>query len=174
MVGSKGMERAVILVVVMTSLVVAGSTALKGDQLARLEDERPKALDFRLETIDGEGFLLSELKGKAVVVDLMATWCQECRRQMPVLKGVHEDMSADLDIVTVDVDWYETDEQLRAFRDELELPWRVALDKQASVYGAFFPEGLPTLVVIDKDGRVAARHTGEISEQDLRGLLDKV
>lgn len=171
--GARVHEVVAVAIILLSVGIVSGTTAMRGDQLRQLEDKSSKALDSHLVSIDGEGFSLSDFKGRPVLLDLMATWCVECRAQMPMLVRLHQNASTyDLVMISVDLDWFETDDQLREFRDGHGANWTFAVDSSASVYGAFFPEGFPTLILIDKDGKVVARHTGGLEEEELRDLVD--
>lgn len=162
-----------VIALILATALSAGSIALREGQLERAEDERPVALDFSLTTVDGDTFQLFEKRGRVVLIDLMATWCGECRSQMPMLNRTYQDHAADMVVISVGMDYYETDDDLRQFRREVGVNWPFALDRASSVYGAFFPPGFPTIVIVDAKGKVAFQHTGGLDEDELRLEVDK-
>jgi thiol-disulfide isomerase/thioredoxin len=164
-------ELGITLVILVLAGSLVGAVGVRQGQLERAEEDA-EALDFTVTTIDGDILTLSELRGKPVVLDLMATWCMPCRQQMPELNRTYNDYSDRVTFISIDMDWSETDQQLREFRDEFGAEWAFAIDMTGSVYGAFFPTGYPTVVLIDEDGRVVKRHTGAMGEGVLRTELD--
>jgi hypothetical protein len=67
--------------------------------------------------------------------------------------------------------WLDTDDMLRDFRDEFGADWRFAVDKGDAVFGAFFPDGYPTLVLIDHHGGIVFQHSGLMEEAELDGYV---
>jgi len=170
-----------LLVITVLSLILGGSTvglvAQRGAELKALEKEQkngPVALDFELVTVDGKIMKLSDLKGKPVLLDLMATWCSACRQEMPLLNSTYNDHKDQIYFLSIGMDWFENDSQLRAFRDQYKVQWTFALDRAGAVYGAFYAANYPTTILLDKDQRIVFRYEGEISQQDLDAALAKV
>jgi cytochrome c biogenesis protein CcmG/thiol:disulfide interchange protein DsbE len=157
---------ALVLVVLAGSLV--GAVDMRLDTVGVMEDELPEALDFTLVTVDGEALRLTDLRGRPVVIDLMATWCGACRLQMPALNRTYNMFGDAVVFLSVDLDWLETDDMLRDFRDQFGAEWRFGIDKGGSVFGAFFPDAFPTLVLLDREGRVVLTHVGVMEEADLQ------
>jgi thiol-disulfide isomerase/thioredoxin len=166
-----------VLIVVISAGTAVGIVAKRGQELKgyRAEKEKgPVALDFSLVSVDGKRLNLSDYRGRPVVVDLMATWCGVCREEMPMLNDTYNKYKDRVVFLSIDVDWVETDEALRAFRDQYKVDWTFALDRTGAAYGAFYPEGYPTLVILDKDGRIVFTHEGAISQADLDGAIKLV
>jgi thiol-disulfide isomerase/thioredoxin len=176
----KGPSTALLIITVL-SLVLGSTTvglvAQRGQEIKALEKEQgkgPVALDFELVTVDGKVMKLSDLKGKPVLLDLMATWCSVCRMSMPLLNQTYNAHKDQIYLLSIDVDWFETDAQLKEFRDEYNAKWTFALDRTGSAYGAFYVSAYPTYIILDKDQRIVFRHEGEISQQDLEAALEMV
>ena len=128
----------------------------------RGSDEAP---DFTLEDLSGKTVKLSDLRGKVVVLDFWATWCGPCKRTMPLLdKFYSEKLPAGTQVYGVNV-WQreKTDDQKKSVVSKFiqdsgyHFPILYGTSELASAYGV---QGIPTLVVIDKTGKLAYRHVG--------------
>lgn len=115
---------------------------------------------LELPLLDGSSMRLQDHVGKDVVMlDFWATWCPPCRREMPVLAEVAQ-AYADRGVVLYAVNQGEDAETVKAYLDETKLPITVALDTADASGEPYGIEGIPTLVVIDKQGVVQAVHVG--------------
>ncbi len=123
-------------------------------------------LSIPLENIEGGTFKLSELKGRVVVLDMMATWCGPCKLQMEELRELRSTFSPSLvEIVSVGVDLSESATLLRGFKTDENADWPFAASNQA--FNDAFPAGsIPTLYILDRNGKVAKTHVG-VTELDI-------
>ncbi len=111
-----------------------------------------KAADFRLQTLDGESYTLSDMSGKVVMLDVGASWCGPCNMAVPQLKLIHEHFSKTKDFVIWGVNDGETPQQVRKSLDEHQPPWPVLLDPTREVAKAYKVEYIPDFIFIDKNG----------------------
>src|SRR5689334_15000106 len=114
-------------------------------------DEAP---DFTLADLRGERLQLSSLRGqKVVLLDFWATWCGPCRMAMPALQDIHAELAKD-GIELVSVNQGEEAERVRAFIERKQYTFRTVLDGDGAVGSSYGVRALPTVVVIDKQGKV--------------------
>jgi peroxiredoxin len=133
---------------------------------------KEKAPGFSVMTIDDEPVALDQLRGKIVVLDLMATWCQPCSLQMEALNQIRGQYpESRVVILSVDVDTDETEQQIRQFKEQHVANWRFASDSD-NLGTKYDASSIPTIAIIDQDGMLHWRHTGVATVEDLRNQID--
>ncbi|OGT27457.1 MAG: hypothetical protein A2Z17_01850 [Gammaproteobacteria bacterium RBG_16_66_13] len=111
------------------------------------------APDFSLDLLGGGQVTLSELRGKAVIVNLWASWCPPCRAEMPALQQVYEANGArGLEILAVNMTYQDSERGAAEFVREFGLTFPVPLDRDGSVGRAYLLRALPTTFFIDRGG----------------------
>ncbi len=132
------------------------------------------AVGFDLPGIkEGQRWRLSEQKGKVVLLDFWATWCPPCRKELPVLAAIWEDYK-EQGFLLLAINSGEDRQTVAAFLENQNLDIPVALDQSGQVTTQFGVTGLPTVVLIDREGKARASHTGyrpDIGKQ-LRAEID--
>ncbi|MEQ6918713.1 TlpA disulfide reductase family protein [Halomonas aquatica] len=126
--------------------------------------------DLALENLEGETVNLASLSGERVVVNLWATWCPPCLREMPIL--AEADAREGVSVVIVN----QGEELLQAVRylDEQGLDFRHALlDPRQKLMVLAESPGLPTTLLFDAEGRAVEQHVGEITRAHLSSWLDE-
>ncbi|MBC7171538.1 MAG: TlpA family protein disulfide reductase [Polyangiaceae bacterium] len=116
---------------------------------------------------------LERLYGRVVVLDFWATWCRPCQRVMPLLERLHQERHDDgLSILGIS---NEPMQPIRSFLAGRPVSYTVGRDVGGTLrrYGV---SGLPTLVIIGRDGKVRASHSGADSERlaELGSLVDRL
>ena len=133
-----------------------------------------KATDFCLETLEGETYTQSMMRGKVLLLDVGASWCGPCNMAIPEIKIVHERFSKADDVVIWGVNDGETPHQVRKFLDEHQPPWSILLDPHREVREAYQIKAIPFFILIDKAGnwQYSFRGSGLISGQPLIWLIE--
>ena len=123
--------------------------------------ERVRAPELVLEAVDGPSLRLSELRGKVVVVNFWATWCPPCRREMPALERLNRLMRGQ-PFAIVGIDAGEELEDVLGFRGSVDPApsFRLLLDREGKALKAFGVSGLPTTLVLDREGRIVYKALG--------------
>ena len=133
-----------------------------------------KATDFRLETLEGETYTLSAMRGKVVLLDVGASWCGPCIEAMPEVKIVCERFSEGGDVVVWGVNSGEAPHQMRKFLDEHQPPWPMLLDPHREVSKAYQIKSIPFFILIDRAGnwQYSFRGSDLISGQPLIWMIE--
>jgi thiol-disulfide isomerase/thioredoxin len=131
------------------------------------------ALDFKLMDLAGKEVTLASLKGKVVLLDFWATWCGPCVKAMPSIQKISEDYKGK-DVVILGVNTFERKEGAgKKYMTDKGFTYGCLLagDDLAVAYGI---SGIPTLIVIGKDGKVEKIEVGFGPEGDkgLRTAID--
>jgi peroxiredoxin len=144
-----------------------------GDLMKRANrGDRPSAPDFTLERLDRGGELrLSSLRGKAVVLNVWASWCGPCKEEAPYLEEVWQrDRHRDLVVVGIDAKDFRADARRFARRYELSFP--LVYDGPGDAIDGYGVTGFPETFVIDREGKVVAGFAGAVSGDDERSRLE--
>lgn len=126
--------------------------------------------DFTLQKLDGGTITLSEFRGKKpVVVDFWASWCPNCRRDMPNLNRFYEKYKDKVEVIGVNLQ--EKDSTVRDFISSRGISFPIALDPYGQASNAFGIRYTNTHFLIDKDGNLVRTIPGDISESDILSLI---
>lgn len=124
-----------------------------------------------IEVFDTQGtpIQLPAATGRPMVINLWASWCAPCRREMPAFARVQA-QRPDVDFVFVNIG--ESPQEIEAFTRTLSVPLSPILrDPQGKVPARLEVRGYPTTLVLDSQGRLLYRRSGELSEASLKALL---
>jgi thiol-disulfide isomerase/thioredoxin len=133
---------------------------------------QPAPLHFTLKDANGVDVNLESFRGKVILINFWATWCGPCRVEIPDLMELQNQYRDDLVVLGIDV----LDEftRVQAFADELKVNYPL-LDgnDREDVEKAFGPMwGLPTTVIVGRDGTVAKRHAGIASKEQFQQYIE--
>ena len=135
---------------------------------------RQFAPDFEGELLDGTAFESSELTGDITVLNFWGSWCAPCRVETPEFQAVYADV-ADLGVQFLGVDVKDDRQLAQAFVESVGAEYPSLFDPRGEVALAFrgFPANVvPSTIVIDTAGQVAAVYVAVVPEDDLRRALD--
>ncbi|MFD0905175.1 TlpA family protein disulfide reductase [Actinomadura sediminis] len=128
------------------------------------------------EFLDGKPFRLSDYRGKVVVVNFWASWCAPCRGEAPSLEQVHKENEAK-GAAFVGVNFKDSKPNARAFERNFKVSYPSVFDEDGRVTLAFRevpPNAIPSTLVLDRQGRVAARIIGATTYSKLNPLVTDV
>jgi len=135
-------------------------------------------LQFTLKDMNGVDVKLAAFKGKPIVINFWATWCGPCRAEIPSLVQLQRqygDEGQDVVILGISVD--DPIEKLKPYASEMKINYPLLVGNgREDVQEAFGPLwGIPVTVFVDREGRIAKRHSGIASkeqfEREIKALL---
>jgi peroxiredoxin len=126
-----------------------------------------KAPDYGAVTLAGDSVTLASLHGSPVLLNIWATWCPPCRKEMPDLQELHDRYSPrGLQVVGVSIDAAGTDQAVREFLEEYGVTYTILRDPSDRISSVFMAQGVPVTVLIDAGGTVLWRRLGPVSAED--------
>ncbi len=130
------------------------------------------AKDFSLKDMDGKIHSLKDYRGKPVIINFWATWCPPCREELPAMnKGWAKIKPLGIAMIAINVG--EDEDTIFSFTADYPIDFQVLLDSSGDIINEWSVRGLPTTLVLDKDGYIVYRAIGGRDwSSDL--LLDKV
>lgn len=129
------------------------------------------------QTLDGGSFDLADYRGQVVVLNVWASWCAPCRAEAPILEQVATDLAAE-PVAFIGLDTRDSPASAQAFVTRFGVTYPQVIDEDGQLQLQFRdtlpPQAIPSTIIIDADGQVAARILGQVSEASLRGVIDEV
>jgi peroxiredoxin len=138
--------------------------------------ERAGAPEFTGTLLDGSDFSSTDLAGDVAVLNFWGSWCAPCRVESPQFQQVYTEV-ADSGVQFLGVNVKDTEQLAGAFLASKGITFPSLYDPKGQVALAFrdYPaNAIPSTIVLDRDGRVAAVYTGEVRQDDLRAVLEQL
>lgn len=153
------------------ALILGAGLAIVLTQTSSLLEEGDDAPSFNLRSIEGdEEVTLESLQGKVVLLDFWATTCPPCIRQMRDLEIIHDRLAAQ-DVVILGINTEGASAaRLREFARERQVSYQVLID-QGLATERYSVNQLPTLYIIDREGKISWAHVGFTSHEELEEIL---
>jgi peroxiredoxin len=114
---------------------------------------------FAARTLDARELSLADLRGKVVVLNFWASWCLECRPEMPVLERLRRDFGP-RGLAVVGINAGEDPATVRRYADDLRLSFPLVVDPGRKVNALYGVIGLPATFLVGRDGRAVALAVG--------------
>jgi thiol-disulfide isomerase/thioredoxin len=127
-------------------------------------------------TMAGELLSLESMRGRVVLLDFWATWCKPCVKSMPELDAMYRDyQKLGLSVIGVAVETgKDREKKVKKFLAKKPVGYPIVIDEEeAGSWEAFNVGALPTLYLIDREGRVVERWTGIIDMAAVRSAVDR-
>ncbi|GAB2464188.1 TlpA family protein disulfide reductase [Streptomyces incanus] len=147
------------------------ATAAKG--------ERAAAPDLSGKTLEGEHLDVADFQGKVVVLNMWGSWCNPCRAEAKYFAKVSEDYAGqDVQFVGINTRDSSTGSAL-AFEKDFGITYPSLYDPTGKLMlrfekGTLHPQAIPSTLILDRDGKIAARSLTALSEERLLKMLEPV
>lgn len=138
------------------------------------------APNFTLQTLTGETFTLSDLKGKKVVLNFWASWCPPCKKEMPHLQKYHEKNAQEDNAVIVGVNMTHRERSMdqiknvQQFVDSFDLTFPIPLMEEEGVDKLYKIITIPSTFMIDTEGRIQRQILGPLDQEALRDYVKEL
>ena len=163
------MKRALVM---LATMALAGAC---GEAPGREGDAEQQVPTLQAVTLDGDSVSLAELRGEVVLLNVWATWCVPCRKEVPELESLHRTLGdRGLHVIGVTVDNRGAEEQIRRFIEQFGMTYDVWWDPDGTAIDEFGAAGVPLTVLLDREGRIVWRHLGAFNADNpaLRDAVD--
>ena len=186
------MKTVLIVIGVLGVIVVAAHYADKATRLphtsvpptkmsAAAKDAAQPEPDLTLKDLDGKDVSLAQYKGKVVLVNFWATWCEPCRFEIPWLIEMQQKYGAQGFVVlgvamddegrSIVAPWVQKERfDVNGAKSQMNYPIVIGNDAAADKFGGLF--GYPTSVLISRDGKQIKRITGIISPDEISKTIE--
>jgi len=159
-------RRSVLMLAALVSLMLFGCKDAVGGSKGAV-GSKP---EFQLKTLDGRKLGPKDFPGQVVVVDFWATWCGPCRVQARILEPIQKDFEGKgVQFLATNVG--EDEATVQGFVKSKPFPYPVLLDVDSAVSSGLGIYALPTLMVVDKKGKIALLKSGIVDGPTLRQAL---
>lgn len=157
------------VVAVLSLAVYFAATSPSGRQVAASAASSAPAPDFTLEKVGGGTLSLSDYKGiKPVILDFWATWCPNCRRDIPRQQRFYEKYKDQVEVIGINLQ--ENPSTVARFISDNGVTYQNVLDPRSQVSRAYNVQYTNYHILIDKDGNVVRAVPGDIRESDFQSL----
>ncbi|GAA4511492.1 TlpA disulfide reductase family protein [Actinoallomurus oryzae] len=152
------------------------SRYVAGDNVSEIVKDRKPAPAVQGTTLDGKPLKLSDYTGKIIVVNFWASWCAPCRSEAPTMQKVYEQTQAS-GVQFVGVDIKDGKDNAQAFLRTYKINYPSLYDQAGQIALAFRdipPNAVPSTLIIDRKGQIAARAIGSVSYTSLRDIVTRL
>jgi peroxiredoxin len=163
--------RIAVLGVLLLALVFAlYSSFVKDPNAVKVGSDAP---NFSLEQLNGPDMVLSDLKGKGVVLNFWGTWCEPCKEEMPALQKQY-DQFKDKGLVVLGVNIGESPVAVEPFVKQYGISFPILLDRQSQITKLYRIGPIPTTFFISPDGEVEEIFIGQLDEAMISSKVAKI
>ena len=167
----------VVVVALIVSLMLVMGYKMTGKaarQATGSASTNQMAPDFTLQSTDGKTVHLSDYRGKAVLLNFWATWCQPCKIEMPWFAELQKQYGPEgLQIVGVSVDEDSSVEEVTKFAQELGVNYPILMGKESVVDAYGGVQFLPATLYINRDGKIVEKVFGLKGKREIEDNIKK-
>lgn len=162
------LQYALLLVVIAGAVYAAASFWAESRKYAVVGEAAPS---FTLTDLQGNEVRLADYKGKGVLLNFWASWCNPCVNELPLLNEAYKLSGVELLAVNVG----DSQETAQKFAERYELSFPIVLDSKLKIKERYRAAGLPLTVLIDEEGTLLERHEGALTEMaDILHMMERI
>ncbi len=155
---------------VVVLLVLLGVGLVRSQRGVRVGDPIPPHLT--VQTFDGKVYRLGDLRGRVVLINFWASWCDPCAEEAPYLQQAWEHFQGRDDVIFLGLAWTDTDDKAQAYLARFGITYPNGPDLGTRWAQVFRIRGVPETYILDKQGRLAYIKIGPFT--DAREIIDAV
>jgi len=148
---------ALLLAGVLVFLPLKGDLSSFGLTPAEGATHEGVAPDFVLEDLQGREYRMSDYRGRPMFIVFGTTWCPMCRQEIPAYKEIYSRYGPK-GLVVLYINVMESQRKAAAYATKHSLPYPVLVDMQGKVTTAYGVRGVPTKILVDRNGKVICRN----------------
>ena len=131
------------------------------------------APDFELITFTGKTYQLSDFRGKVILVNFWASWCESCKPEAADLEAAHKFYESRGDVLFLGIDYVDTEPEALAYLEEFQITYPNGPDLRTKISQAFRITGVPETFIINQDGIIAHVQIGPFSSlEQIKSTID--
>ena len=125
-----------------------------------------------LEDLEGRSHSLGSYRGKVVLINFWATWCEPCREEMPSIDRLRRSLEG-RPFVVLAVNLAEPPSRIRGYLDKMPVGFTLLLDRDTAVAKAWKARILPATFIVGPDGKIRYSYVGELdwSQEKVRRII---
>jgi cytochrome c biogenesis protein CcmG, thiol:disulfide interchange protein DsbE len=128
------------------------------------------APEVAFELFDGTSARLADYRGSLLLVNFWASWCPPCVAEMPDLETVHRELRDE--VAFLGINTQDDGDAAAELAERTGVTYDLALDPAGDLFRAFGVFGMPSTFLVSADGEIVDRHTGILTEAEIRSFLE--
>ncbi|MCH7663555.1 MAG: TlpA family protein disulfide reductase [Chloroflexi bacterium] len=124
------------------------------------------AAEFTLTTFEGDEYVLSDLRGKVVLINFWASWCIPCEEEAPILEGAWEYYRDRVDVLFLGIAYADTESKSLEFLEKFGVTYPNGPDLGTRISQAYVVKAVPETFIIDQNGILVYAKIGQLLSLD--------
>ncbi|WP_054534226.1 TlpA family protein disulfide reductase [Herpetosiphon geysericola] len=161
----------VAIIVIATVAILTSGNSNKPQTVVGIDRPVPAMV---LKTVDGDSFNPAEYRGKPLIINFWASWCEPCKEEMPALVRTAERYGDKIAVVGINLTDQDKDQEIRRFIQRYAVTYPIALDNERVAQQAFGIFNIPVTFFIDSEGIIRYTRINAITETEMDHVLSEL